>query len=133
MARSNRNNNNNSWDYEYLGKSQKNGYEYQYRLNTVSVDNLDAKSPFDFSIHPKSLTVVKRPLKSAGSNGLSPLKQASIQREEQQSYEEYEEERRRYAKLGIPSPDGLGLFYSDYLVSQEQSRERQNKLKEIDD
>ena len=69
--------NNNSWDYQYLGRSIKNdGYEYQYRLNTVSASNLDAKSTFDFSIHPKSLTVIKRPLK-ADNSLLSPLKRAS--------------------------------------------------------
>jgi len=43
---------------------------------------------------------------------LSPLKQASSssiqRREEQPSYGDYEDERRLYAKLGIPSPDGLG-------------------------
>ena len=103
---------NGRWDYQYLGKSVKNGYEYEYKLQTVSVDNLDVTSPFDYSVFPRALTVVKRPLKSAGNSLLSPLKQASSssiqRREEQQSYGDYEDERRLYAKLGIPSPDGLG-------------------------
>lgn len=102
---------NGRWDYQYLGKSVKNGYEYEYKLQTVSVDNLDVTSPFDYSVFPRALTVVKRPLKSAGNSLSSPLKQASYsiqRREEQQSFGDYEDERRLYAKLGIPSPDGLG-------------------------
>lgn len=65
MASSDNNNNssnNKSWTYEYLGKSQRDGFDYFYRLETQSADNIDAKTPFDFSIHPKSLTVIKRPL-----------------------------------------------------------------------
>src|SRR5687768_16043921 len=114
----------NSWKYEYRGKSVKNGYEDQYKLQTVSVDNVDASSPFDYSIHPKSLTVIKRPLKEE-TDEISPMKVASVPQEkhklEQQTYKDYAHGRELYGRLGIPTPDGLGLFYSDFLESQSQA------------
>ena len=90
----------NSWNYEYRGKSVKNGYEYQYKLQTVSVDNLHATSSFDYSVFPQSLTVIKKPLKETDET--SPMKFASVQEQkqklEQQSYEDFADDRRLHAK-----------------------------------
>jgi hypothetical protein len=123
----------NSWDYTYRGKRVRDGYEYEYKLQTVSVDNVGATSPFDYGVMPKSLTVTRRPLKETDEP--SRMKIAAVQEQkqklEQQSYEDFADNRRLYGKLGIRTPDRLGLFYSDFLESQSQATQRQT-LREID-
>jgi hypothetical protein len=42
----------------------------------------------------------------------------------EQSYEEFEDERRLYAKLGLKTPDGLGFGLSDYLMSSSSSSQQ---------
>ena len=69
-----------------------------------AVNNVNPKDVFDYSIHPMSLTTVKRPLKEEDTDEeySSPMKIASVmqqkQKLEQQSYEDFAHDRRLHAK-----------------------------------
>jgi hypothetical protein len=128
----------NSWNYQYLGRRVRGDYEYRYTLRTVNVDNVNPSSPFDYQIHPMSLSIIKRPLtEESSTHETSAMKFASeaVQeqkiKQQQQTYEDYADNRRLYGKLGIRTRDGLGLSYFDLLEAENQTSQRQ-LIKEID-
>jgi hypothetical protein len=50
-----------NWQSIYIGRSRNQNFTHEYRLKTAAVQSLNANSPFQYTIQPISLDVIKRP------------------------------------------------------------------------
>jgi hypothetical protein len=53
---------NNTWTNTIRGRALRNGKIFEYKLQTLAVNDTDAANLFNYSVHPVALTVTKRVL-----------------------------------------------------------------------